>query len=52
MSNEREFFFVAVGTLWHLKRAWQHQTGFIYILISTAVLPDPSGYTATNFKRM
>lgn len=37
---------------WHLERAWRHQTGFIYILIPTAVLPDPSGYTATNFKRL
>lgn len=52
MSNKSELFFVVVETLWHLKRAQQRQTAFMYILIFTAVLPDPAGYTATNFKRM
>lgn len=43
MSSESEIFFVTAGTLWHLQRAWQHQTGFIYFLPATAVLPGPSG---------
>lgn len=52
MSDQSEFSSVAVGILWHLKRAGQQQTGSIYFLAPTAVLADPSGYTATNFKRM